>query len=142
MRIKVTTTPPLPPLKAWFLVPSTHASASSTACESTIAGLKSRLCCSLPTLRGFPPTSLCLSIDGFQLLDASEIGVIRDGDLIIAVEKNCTTPPHPVQHPYPENGSEAVQLHRRCHPLTQTPPKHLAQHQTLQKNPTRIPLQN
>ncbi|KAL4075559.1 hypothetical protein J3A83DRAFT_4089539 [Scleroderma citrinum] len=88
MRVKVTTSPPLPPLKAWFPIPS-----SSTTRESTIASFKSHLCRSLPILREFTSSSLSLSIDGFQLLDDSEIEVVRDGDLVwltnVSIEQIC-----------------------------------------------------
>ncbi|KAL4072414.1 hypothetical protein V8B97DRAFT_1870343, partial [Scleroderma yunnanense] len=73
----VTTSLPLPPLKAWFSIPS-----SSTTCKSTIASLKSHLCYSLPILHKFTPSSLSLSVNGFQLLDNSKVEVVRDGDLV------------------------------------------------------------
>ncbi|KAI6099046.1 hypothetical protein F5141DRAFT_1144281 [Pisolithus sp. B1] len=78
MRIKVTTGPPLPLLKAWFPVPSPHPEAASTSSEFTIANLKTQ----------FLPSSLRLSIDGFELLDECDIGVVRDGDLVCIEQIN------------------------------------------------------
>lgn len=77
MRVKISANPPLPPVKAWF--PLAHAS------TSTVLSFKSLLCTSLPAFRGISPSSLRLYIDGFELLDSSELTVVRDGDLISCV---------------------------------------------------------
>ncbi|KAI6119922.1 hypothetical protein EDD16DRAFT_1476933 [Pisolithus croceorrhizus] len=87
MRIKVTTGPPLPLLKAWFPVPSPHPEMALTSPEFTIANLKTRLCNTLPLGR-VPPSSLRLSIDGFELLDECDLGVVRDGDLVCIEQIN------------------------------------------------------
>ena len=75
MRVKISANPPLPLVRAWFPLHST----------STIAAFKSLLCTSLPAFSNITPTSLYLSIDGFELLDNSELTVVRDGDLISCV---------------------------------------------------------
>ncbi|KAG6334277.1 hypothetical protein ID866_4817 [Astraeus odoratus] len=74
MRVRVTTKPPLPPIKAWFPVPSSS--------DLTVADFKSHLCKTLPTLHACVASLLRLSIDEFELLDECEIGVVRDGDLV------------------------------------------------------------
>lgn len=170
MRIKVTTSPPLPPLKAWFPIPPTHGSTSSTVCKPTVASFKSHLCSSLPVLRGFAPASLCLSIDGFQLLDDSELEVVRDGDLVWSVHRERMPSPHKLTNlvlkrythpdmtklkslidrtppPYlkqhrPQNESEPFPIRPIQIRPTQIPLKHLARHRARQRNVTRIPLQN
>ena len=79
MRVKISTNPPLPPVRAWFPLPHPPVHGQ------TIASFKSLLCASLPAFRGHAPSSLHLSIDGFELLDTSELTVVRDGDLISCV---------------------------------------------------------
>ncbi|KAG8218225.1 Cwf15/Cwc15 cell cycle control protein-domain-containing protein [Butyriboletus roseoflavus] len=64
-------------VRAWF--PLALPSVQSTP---TVSSFKSLLCTSLPAFSGVSPSSLCLSIDGFELLDNSELTVVRDGDLI------------------------------------------------------------
>ncbi|KAF8432581.1 hypothetical protein L210DRAFT_1058027 [Boletus edulis BED1] len=76
MRVKISANPPLPAVRAWFPL---HGHTLST---STISSFKSLLCTSLPDFRGISPSSLWLSIDGFELLDHSELTVVRDGDLV------------------------------------------------------------
>ncbi|KAF8554969.1 hypothetical protein OG21DRAFT_1484241 [Imleria badia] len=75
MRVKISANPPLPLVRAWLPL---HAQASTP----TISAFKSLLCTSLPAFCSITPSSLCLSIDGFELLDNSELSVVRDGDLI------------------------------------------------------------
>ncbi|KAF7790775.1 hypothetical protein EIP86_001732 [Pleurotus ostreatoroseus] len=74
MRVKVECVPPLPSTKIWFIVPHV----------STISDLKDTLCSELPAL-GDEQTNardIILFLDGFELLDATLIDVVRDGDLI------------------------------------------------------------
>jgi hypothetical protein len=79
MRLKLQTNPPLSPLKAWFPLPE-----SSPPTLLTINELKHHLCTHLPVL-----TKSCVHakdivfvLDEFELLDETEVGVLRDGDLI------------------------------------------------------------
>lgn len=72
MRVKVECGPPLPSVKAWFVVPAV----------STIEELKVALCFELPGLRQFSAENLTLSLEGFELIDSSSIDAIRDGELI------------------------------------------------------------
>lgn len=74
MRIKIQTVPPLPPLKAWVGVQA----------EPTILHLKRTIRTQLDSLRtpAISDTDLLLLLDDFQLLDASPIDVIRDGDRV------------------------------------------------------------
>ena len=77
MRVKVETLAPLPPLKAWF----------SCAALSTVRDLKASLCAILKPLQDgrVGIEELILLLDDFELLDASSIDVVRDGDLIVYV---------------------------------------------------------
>ena len=72
MRIKVECGPPLPSLKAWFVVPAV----------STVAELKDALCTGLPALGHTSADDLTLILDGFELIDSSSIDVVRDGELL------------------------------------------------------------
>lgn len=74
MRIKVESGPPLGPLKAWFIVPAVP----------SVQDLKEALCADIAALheRGTSVDDFTLVLEGFELLDNSAIGVIRDGDLI------------------------------------------------------------
>ncbi|KIJ19748.1 hypothetical protein PAXINDRAFT_166002 [Paxillus involutus ATCC 200175] len=94
MRIKISTNPPLPALRAWFTIPSTSDRGPSSCHDksrSTVQSLKFLLCSSLPTLCGVAPSCLRLSIDEFELLDDSELTVVRDGDLV-CIDVTETTP--------------------------------------------------
>ncbi|KAI0829242.1 hypothetical protein BC628DRAFT_1315291 [Trametes gibbosa] len=75
MRLKVQTASPLPLLKAWF---TTHPVPS-------ILHLKAALCTELaPLVHGrVHPRDILLLLDDFELLDASPIDVVRDGDLVL-----------------------------------------------------------
>lgn len=73
MRVKVECVPPLPSIKAWFIIPPV----------STIYDLKFTLCNELPALQSQTSADeVTLSLDGFELLDATPVDVVRDGDLI------------------------------------------------------------
>lgn len=89
MRIRISLQPPLPLVKAWFLIPTT---------VTTIQDLKIALSDGLPQLHS--PVSLTgkssdakrrrdavhkilLEVDGFELLDTSEIAVLmEDRDVV------------------------------------------------------------
>lgn len=78
MRLKLQTTAPLDPLKVWLPLP---------ADLTTVTSLKHHLATYLPALVSLrvKPRDLTLLLDGFELLDDSEVGVLRDGDLIWCV---------------------------------------------------------
>jgi hypothetical protein len=90
MRIRLVTLPPFPPLKVWYpLYPQRHQQLSYPASlageeNCTIATLKAQLVKELPVLAEYGVDSwmIILSIDGFELLDASPLSVIQDGDLV------------------------------------------------------------
>ncbi|KIM83320.1 hypothetical protein PILCRDRAFT_819569 [Piloderma croceum F 1598] len=79
MRLKLQTNPPLSPLKAWFPLPK-----SSPSTLLTINELKHHLCTHLPVLTKscVHAKDIVLVLDDFELLDETEVGVLRDGDLI------------------------------------------------------------
>ncbi|EMD31767.1 hypothetical protein CERSUDRAFT_119350 [Gelatoporia subvermispora B] len=74
MRVKVESIPPLPTIKAWFGVHS----------ASTVSDFKSVLCSDLPALRDARTQArdILLVLEDYELLDASPVDVVRDGDLI------------------------------------------------------------
>ncbi|KAH9921566.1 uncharacterized protein BXZ73DRAFT_79949 [Epithele typhae] len=75
MRVKLEILAPLPPLKAWY----------SPSALSTVRDLKNSLCAELQPLQdaGILPDELVLLLDDFEILDSSQIDVVRDGDLIV-----------------------------------------------------------
>ena len=77
MRVKVECTPPLPSTKAWFIVPPVE----------TVSDVKEALCYDLPGLQNAQtaPSQITLYLDGFELLDATSVDVVRDGDLLTCV---------------------------------------------------------
>ncbi|KAI0951819.1 hypothetical protein AcV7_007814 [Taiwanofungus camphoratus] len=81
MRIKVASIPPLPFVKAWYSVTS----------ASTVADLKTSLCADLPPFQRdrINGRDIILVLDDFDLLNASPVDVIRDGDLIV-IKRNQT----------------------------------------------------
>ncbi|KAH9853351.1 hypothetical protein C2E23DRAFT_755320 [Lenzites betulinus] len=98
MRLKVETVPPLPLLKAWF---STHAVPS-------ILDLKLALCTGLSPLvhHRIDPHHILLLLDDFELLDASPIDVVRDGDLVV-IKSRPAPPPTKRKAPAHDAGSPA-----------------------------------
>lgn len=76
MRFRVSTRPPLPPVKAWFSV--------SDDANQDIDQLKHQLCSRIPALhdRHVVPANITLSIDNFELLDETETDIIRENDLV------------------------------------------------------------
>jgi hypothetical protein len=82
MRLKLLTNPPLTPLKAWFPLPD-----SPSPTLSTINHLKHQLCAHLPVLISarVRAKDIVLVLDEFELLEETEISVLRDGDLVWCV---------------------------------------------------------
>lgn len=75
MRLKLQTTAPLEALRVWLPLPPDL---------TTVTSLKYHLTTCLPTLvsSSVKPRDLTLLLDGFELLNDSEVDVLRDGDLI------------------------------------------------------------
>ncbi|KAI0751669.1 hypothetical protein C8Q80DRAFT_1268869 [Daedaleopsis nitida] len=82
MRVKIESVAPLPHVKAWF---SAHA-------LPTIYDLKTALCTDLNPLKdaSIEAQDLLLLLDDFELLDASPIDVVHDGDLIVIKKTSGT----------------------------------------------------
>lgn len=76
MRFRLTTKPPLPLVKAWYALSPTPG--------LDVAALKTELCSRLPALHqhGVSPNQILLSIDEFELLDESELDVLKENDLV------------------------------------------------------------
>jgi hypothetical protein len=92
MRIRVLSRPPLPYIKAWFVVPDAGEGVASSLgitepAPEDIHALKSALRNGIPALRSscLSASDLILMIDGFELLDQSGLAVIKDGDLVTYV---------------------------------------------------------
>jgi hypothetical protein len=81
MRIRLQSLPPLPVLKAWFVLPDPSLVAAG---HPTINNLKGILCREVPilSLGTVQCHHILLEMDGFELLDGSLWDVIREGDLI------------------------------------------------------------
>jgi len=77
MRVRIQTKEPLPELKAWY-------TPDESSLPATIADLKQAICQQISPLRvsGVSGRHIVLLLDGFQLLDGSPLGLVRDGDLI------------------------------------------------------------
>jgi len=77
MRLRIQTYAPLPDLKAWFL-PTLNDG------QDTILDLKDNLCSRVQVLKDghYRAKDLLLSLEGFELLNDSPIGAVRDGDLL------------------------------------------------------------
>lgn len=80
LRLRIATLPPLVPLKALFLV---------AASSRTIGDLKAQLVHNLGQLRGVAPAELLLEVDGWELLDGSQVELVREGDVIRSVSACC-----------------------------------------------------
>lgn len=88
MRIRVSVLAPLPPLKAWFLIP-----APTTECF-TIIDLKSYLIRQLPFSLDCvsKPEDLRLEVDEFELLDGSKFEILNgEKDILWSVPSRLYT---------------------------------------------------
>ncbi|KAI0313247.1 hypothetical protein OF83DRAFT_1142260 [Amylostereum chailletii] len=86
MRIRISTSPPLPSLKAWFPI-----NEKETPEERTVISLKKLLCANVEALRNARVQSyeIALLLDDFDLLDETTLDVLRDGDLV-CIERRVT----------------------------------------------------
>jgi len=75
MRVRLSSRPPLPPIRAWF---------SITTTSQSIAELKHDICEGIPALRGegVNAEELTLSVDDFDLLDDGSVDILRENDLV------------------------------------------------------------
>jgi len=81
MRLRITTAPPLEPLKSLIAVPCILLDDS----DATIRQLKQHFCGVLSCLRACGPENISTSVDGFDVLDFNPLSVLRDGDLVLLV---------------------------------------------------------
>ena len=77
MRLRVQSVYPLPPLKAWFLVPKYLGN------DSNVYGLKQALQSTLAPLARVQANALLLELDEFELLDETGLEVLQDGSLVV-----------------------------------------------------------
>jgi len=77
MRIRVTSSPPLPEIKAWF-------SLKSMPENTSVSSLKERLCTTIQALRDarVRGEDVILLLDDFELLGEIAVDILRDGDLV------------------------------------------------------------
>lgn len=75
MRIRVSTVPPLSLTKVW-------SSLSSLPSAATVSDLKRSLCIQIPALKGLKGDQTQLFVDGFELLDALPIDIVRENDIV------------------------------------------------------------
>lgn len=78
MRLKLQIEPPFSPLKAWFPVPP-HI--------HSILDLKFTL---ITNIKILVATEIELFLDDFELLDETDVNVLRDGDLVRYAYSTCT----------------------------------------------------
>ena len=80
MRIRVQSSPPLSPFKAWYCPQN----------DNTILDLKTSICDVLPPLRdsNIEAHEISLLLDDFELFDNIPLDAVRDGDLVLCVI-NC-----------------------------------------------------
>ena len=81
MRLRLTTAPPLEPLKSLIVVPRILLDDN----EATIFQLKRYLCGILSCLRAYDPENISISIEGFDVLNFNTLSVLHDGDLVLLV---------------------------------------------------------
>ncbi|EJD35966.1 hypothetical protein AURDEDRAFT_154733 [Auricularia subglabra TFB-10046 SS5] len=81
MRFRLHTVPPLPPYKAWYVLPA----AVTDDASSTVLDIKRALCSNV--LSDSSPDQLALFIDDFEILDGTSVEVVQPGDLITAKQR-------------------------------------------------------
>ena len=80
MRFRLATKPPLRPLRAWFDIPDNES-------DIDVLSLKSQICSRIPQLNdedgSVPvPEELVLSLDDFELLEDSNVRVIKENEVV------------------------------------------------------------
>jgi len=88
MRLRITTAPPLGPLKSLVAVPRILLDDD----DATIHQLKQHFCGVLSCLTTCGPENISLSVEGFDVLDSNPISVLHDGDLLLLVCFDSLTP--------------------------------------------------
>ena len=81
MRLRITTAPPLEPLKSLIAVPRILLDDT----DATIRQLKQHFCGVLSCLTTHDPRNISISVDGFDVLDFNPLAVLRDGDSVLSV---------------------------------------------------------
>ena len=87
MRLRITTAPPLEPLKSLVAVPRLLLDDS----DATIHQLKQHFCGVLSCLTTYGPENISISVEGFDVLDFNPLSVLHDGDLLLLVCFNDLT---------------------------------------------------
>jgi len=77
MRIRISSSSPLPEIKAWF-------SMKSMPETTSVSSLKEGLCTTVQALRdaGVRGEDVTLLLDDFELLGEIAVDILRDGDLV------------------------------------------------------------
>jgi len=75
-RIRLQSFPPLPSLKAWFLIPPG---------VTNIRDLKLALCSQLSIFKDMriEPAHIVLEMDGFEVLEESHVDLVHEGDVML-----------------------------------------------------------
>jgi hypothetical protein len=81
MRLRITTGPPLEPLKSLVAVPRILLDDD----DATIYQLKQHFCRVLSCLTTYGPENISISVEGFDVLDFNPLSVLHDGDLLLLV---------------------------------------------------------
>lgn len=81
MRLRITTAPPLEPLKSLIAVPRILLDDT----DVTVRQLKQHFCGVLSCLSTCSPENISITVDGFDVLDFNPLSVLRDGDLVLLV---------------------------------------------------------
>ncbi len=87
MRLRITTAPPLGPLKSLIAVPRILLDDN----DATIHQLKQHFCCVLSCLTTCGPENISISVEGFDVPEFNPLGVLHDGDLLLLVCFNDLT---------------------------------------------------
>jgi len=88
MRLRITTAPPLGPLKSLVAVPRILLDDD----DATIHQLKQHFCGVLPCLTTCDPENISISVEGFDVPDFNPLSVLHDGDLLLLVCFDSLTP--------------------------------------------------
>ena len=81
MRLRITTAPPLEPLKSLIAVPRILLDDN----DATIHQLKQHFCDILSCLTTCRPDNISISVEGFDVPEFNPLSVLHDGDLLLLV---------------------------------------------------------
>ncbi|KZT53376.1 hypothetical protein CALCODRAFT_520109 [Calocera cornea HHB12733] len=112
LRIRLTSHPPLPPSRVWYDL------APALLRRDTVRALKDDICRDVPAFAqaGVSAGEVLLDVEGFELLDESAVGILKEGDLLSVKARPQVNGKQIKRRRETEEGSTSAPKRRRIEP--------------------------